>query len=284
MSSTTDTIKHDRLFLTDLDGTLLNAESTVSDESVSLINDAIARGALVSVATARTPATVVPLLRKLNLKLPLIVMTGAAMWDPLRQQFIEPKFIAPESIADIRQICQRHSINPFVYTISDNRLIHTYYNGTMSKREQSFIDERSHLPLKRVHIDHPDGLLNIPSTVLMFAIGEKERIFQCAEELREKSQSTVSAYLDIFNRKVAFLEVFAPGVSKASAMCRLMEICAARHATVFGDNLNDLAMMEAADHSVAVGNAFDIVKQSASETIGPNTSDAVARYISTHIQ
>ena len=53
----------------------------------------------------------------------------------------------------------------------------------------------------------------------------------------------------------------------------------ARRIVVFGDNRNDIAMMQAADHSVAVGNAFPEVKAAASEVIGVNTADSVARWI-----
>lgn len=48
---------------------------------------------------------------------------------------------------------------------------------------------------------------------------------------------------------------------------------------MFGDNLNDLPMMEIADHSVAVGNAFKEVKEQANEIIGCNDEDAVAKWI-----
>ena len=50
------------LYITDLDGTLLNADSKVSEESVRLINEAVEAGAMFAAATARTPATVDPLL------------------------------------------------------------------------------------------------------------------------------------------------------------------------------------------------------------------------------
>ncbi len=48
---------------------------------------------------------------------------------------------------------------------------------------------------------------------------------------------------------------------------------------VFGDNLNDIAMLQAADYSVAVENAFPEVKAIASEVIGPNTAHSVAHWI-----
>ena len=48
----------------------------------------------------------------------------------------------------------------------------------------------------------------------------------------------------------------------------------------FGDNVNDLPMMLAADHAVAVANALQEVKEAADEVIGTSVSRyAVANYI-----
>ncbi|MDD6621873.1 MAG: HAD hydrolase family protein, partial [Bacteroidales bacterium] len=46
------------LYVSDLDGTLLNDRSVVSERSAQLLQAAIDRGALFTIATARTPATV----------------------------------------------------------------------------------------------------------------------------------------------------------------------------------------------------------------------------------
>ena len=74
--------------------------------------------------------------------------------------------------------------------------------------------------------------------------------------------------------------MFAPGVSKASAVTDLKKLTGADRLTVFGDNLNDLPMMAVADVAVAVGNAFPEVKAAADIVIGSNRDDAVALYIS----
>lgn len=47
------------LYITDLDGTLLDANSQVSAEAVEVLNPMLDDGLLFTVATARTPATVV---------------------------------------------------------------------------------------------------------------------------------------------------------------------------------------------------------------------------------
>ena len=53
----------------------------------------------------------------------------------------------------------------------------------------------------------------------------------------------------------------------------------ATRVVAFGDNLNDLPMLAAADLAVAVENALPQVRQAADIVIGPNTADSVARFI-----
>ena len=51
----------------------------------------------------------------------------------------------------------------------------------------------------------------------------------------------------------------------------------------FGDNYNDISMLEAAGTGVAMGNADDAVKARANVVIGDNTTDSIAQYIYTHL-
>ena len=69
------------LYISDLDGTLLNSQSQVSAASRDMLNRLIADNDInFSIATARTPAPVVQLMHGIDSSLPYIVMTGAAMW------------------------------------------------------------------------------------------------------------------------------------------------------------------------------------------------------------
>lgn len=272
-------MKH--LFVSDLDGTLLNPESRIGARTASIVTELSRRGVLFTVATARTPATVEPLLSATLTLPPAIVMTGAAMWDRRRQSYINPHFMEPATAACITEACAAHGIRPFSYTLDGSGIIRTYYNGRTSRREQKFIDERAHLPLKRFEINPTgDAAMSYPDTVLIFALGLPDSIYPLADELRATGLCSVSSYPDIFNSDVAFLEVFAPGVSKASAVTDLKKLTGADRLTVFGDNLNDLPMMAVADVAVAVGNAFPEVKAAADIVIGSNRDDAVALYIS----
>ncbi len=271
-----------KLFITDLDGTLLNSESRVSQRSAQIITQLSQQGAFISIATARTPATVEPLLRHTLTTPPAVVMTGAALWSRPNHEFIAPQLI-PTTIAEkISAICTQHQLSPFIYNITSNGVIHTYFYGTPNKVEEKFIHERNNLELKRVFINsaqaHPIECLSEP--ILIFALGKTDVINSVAEELKATVNCSVSNYPDIFNHDFSYLEVFNQGVSKASAVLRLKEMVQADQLIVFGDNLNDIPMMGVADVAVAVDNALPQVKNVSNIVIGSNDTDSVAEFIS----
>ena len=267
------------VYVSDLGGTLLDAGSRLSDESAAIISGLTARGALITVATARTPATVEPLLADAPTALPAIVMTGAALWDRRHRRYVDTKLIPVDVAATVRGICQRHGIHPFVYTLDRGDML-VYHNGPLSVDDRRFIEQRDRLALKRFVLDDEAGLrLDLPATVLLFAMGPVDRIFPLADELKSCVDCSVSAYIDIFGVDVGILEVFAAGVSKADAVSRVALRSGADRVVVFGDNLNDLPMMAVADVAVAVDNALPQVKAAADIVIGPNTDNSVARFI-----
>lgn len=90
------------LFVTDLDGTFLSSDGRVSAESIRLINEAIGNGALFSIATARTPSTVATLMKDIHATVPYIVMTGAAIWDPVTGDFSDSMTMKAETASEIR--------------------------------------------------------------------------------------------------------------------------------------------------------------------------------------
>lgn len=281
-----DGLRH--LFVTDLDGTLLDDTARVSPATAEILTWLVQRGVMFTVATARTPATVERLLRNIppSSGLPSIVMTGAAMWNRLEGRYDSCHFIDTAMAESIMNICLSHGIHPFVYKFAtgDDRLLHVYHSPRLQRKEMEFIDERRHLPLKRFHLVDDASVVETPldRTLLFFTTGERRAIYHAADTLRNTLGCAVSAYPDIYHRHIGIMEVFAPEVSKGAAVQELARRVGADHITVFGDNLNDLAMMACAHTAVAVGNAQPRVKEFAHTVIEPNTADAVARYILRH--
>ncbi len=274
-------MKKKTLYVSDLDGTLLSTDSRVSGTSAEIISDLSARGALITVATARTPATVVPLLRGVRTNPPAIVMTGCALWNREADRFFDTHFLPDFDVERALKICGRHGVHPFVYTMApDGNSLDVYHAaGRLNKAEESFYLERSHLALKRFHLGTPAPERARTHSMLFYAMGTSDNIVAAYDEIRSDTDCSVCCYPDIFNPAVHNLEIFPPGVTKAAAIKRLASSIGAERVVVFGDSLNDLPMLEIADLGVAVENALPEVKEAADIVIGPNYTDAVARFI-----
>ena len=264
-----------------MDGTLLGSDSRVSERSARIISELSRAGADITVATARTPATVVPLLADTYTRPDAIVMTGAATWNRRKAAFGTIHYMPEADVIAGLEMCRVMGVHPFVYAMRDDGAMLEVFHGAsaMNKAEEGFYLERKHLKLKKFHTGTPLPPSYLPRTMLFFAMGDRARVEEAASALRTNTECAVCCYPDIFNHDVANLEVFAPGVSKAAAVLELKKRIGADRLVVFGDNLNDLPMLAAADVAVAVDNAFPEVKEHADVVIGPNYADSVANYI-----
>ncbi len=269
------------LYASDLDGTLLAPNARLSDETASILRSLIGRGALITFVTARTPATIEPILSAAHPRLPGVAMTGATIWNPSRRAY---DYVAYHTSADamlILGICRRHGITPFVYTLprGSNGLAVYHEAARLTPLEQSFVDDRTLNDLKHFYLHDPLPTGCREDIVLFFAMGDPERIRHAAGEISARTDCYASWYPDTYNPGVSLLEVFTAGVSKAHGIEMLRSLTGADRVVAFGDNLNDIPMLRAADVAVAVENAHPQVKEVADIVIGPNSDSSVARFI-----
>ena len=267
------------LYVSDMDGTLLGRDSQLSSETVALLNRIInEHHALFTVATARTPATVAPLMQQVNATLPYIVIGGAAMWDSRTGEYRALRAIDNDTVSRVADAFEQCNMHPFVYR-RVGKLLMTHHWGPMTQQERQFIEERRHLPLKRMVLDDPDYRHSAGEALLIFAQDDYDRLRDIRDAVSHLEGCTVTLYHDIFDQRIGYFEVHSAGTSKASTIARLAREAGADRVVVFGDNRNDLPMMQAATLGIAVANAMDEVKVKADLVIGPNTEDSVPRWI-----
>lgn len=267
--------------MSDMDGTLLGEDSRLSPATVTKLNRIIGElGGLFTVATARTPATVVPLMQDVHARLPFIVIGGSAMWNPVTGSFEHTHGIDNPTIEAVADVFDHHGAYPFIYRRHGRGMLYTHHYGPLSPQEERFVAQRQHLPLKRFFLNDPNYRHSDDEALLIFSMNRFAVLDAIASDLRHRVTScSVMVYHDIFDPNEGYLEIFTAGTSKAAAIRQLASELGTTRVVVFGDNRNDMAMMQAADYSVAVENAFPEVKAIASEVIGPNTADSVPHWI-----
>lgn len=292
------------LYVSDMDGTLLNSNTELSAASIEALNRAIASGALFTVATARTPATLSGLLRKVDMRLPAIVMTGATTWNPADNSYSNTHHFAPETAREVLQLYRSHRLPTFVYTLRD-KMINIYHLGPLALQEKDFIVNRLHSPYKKFHLTPlqqrqlecwqdenlpqnidkiwEESFLNIPprlsDAVLFFAMQPESIGIEVAQKLHNIPHINPVYYFDTIYPGNVMIEAFPEAATKAKALRSLADTLGVDRIVAFGDNINDIPMLKMADVAVAVDNAIPEVKEIADVVIGSNNDNAVAEYI-----
>ncbi|MDE6057936.1 MAG: HAD hydrolase family protein, partial [Muribaculaceae bacterium] len=99
------------------------------------------------------------------------------------------------------------------------------------------------------------------------------------DEIKDSDDLRAVFYHDMYGDEIALMEVFGQEASKANAVRRLAEMVGAERIVAYGDNVNDIPILEVADDAVAVANAVEAARLAAGRVIGPNNEDSVAKDI-----
>ena len=270
------------LYISDLDGTLLNNSAELSEYTTNTLNAMIARGIHFSVATARTLASSAKILSGLMLRLPIVLMNGVLIYDMERKQYTQVNNLAPKTVSEIIETLRQFEITGLMYELKDGALM-TYHESLEKKPLRDFVEERISKYYKT--FQHTDGFESIsPENVIYFTLLDmRERLIPVYEALSSQTDLKSTFYEDNYRPGFWYLEIFSDKASKQNAVDHLREVYGFEHIIGFGDNLNDLPMFAACDVKVAAGNAKPEVKATANYICDTNDNDGVARWMEENV-
>ncbi|MBO5936648.1 MAG: HAD family hydrolase [Clostridia bacterium] len=265
------------LFLSDLDGTFLNSNGEISENSRRIISQLIDKGVLFTVATARTYATVMQMFKGINLPCPLVLMNGVTLYDPSKKKIISSNPIPTELGNRIIAEFRKRNIEPMLY-FQQGETLEIYYSVLTNDYQREYVAQRTDCNGKKF-ICSPEGVsIEGRNLVYIVCLDFYENIKDVYEAVSEFEDAHCMFYKDNYS-DMYFLEIITRTVSKASGALQVKEAVGADRMIAFGDNLNDIPLFEAADEAYAVSNAHDDLKKLATAVIDSNDSDAVARFI-----
>ncbi|WP_283695131.1 HAD family hydrolase [Clostridium perfringens] len=268
------------LFVSDLDGTLLNKDQIISDYSKKELNRLIKTGVNFAIATARSPATVSDILDGIDIKTPVVLMNGVIIFDIEKKKYIDVKEIDKESVKEIIKILQEYNKTFFLYGIKDDYLW-VYHKDFTYDFEREYYEERCNKSLKS--FKRVENYLDVleDNQIINFVFFEDNKLI--AEELFEKIMKvkgvTGNCYKDIYNEGAFFLDIYNEDASKANGIKFLADYVEHSKVITFGDGENDVPMFEIADECYALENASDGLKTIATAIIGNNNDDAVVKFL-----
>jgi len=243
-----------KLLALDMDGTLLNEQTEISEENEYWINKALDAGVTVSFSTGRGFPSALPYAEQLKLDTPMITVNGSEIWH-------RPHELHKRTLLDSEHVRRLHELalayeEPWFWAYTTQRI----YN------KESWIetpgDYEGYQWLKFGYYTEDDAA-------------------------RGKILQEVQSWdlFEITNSSPWNIELNPKGISKASGLrelCGLMGIDMSEVVAV-GDSLNDIAAIREAGLGIAMGNAQDAVKEAADAVTATNDEHGVAEVIKQYI-
>ena len=267
-----------KLYISDLDGTLLNENMALSNESINTLNQLIKKGVNFSFATARSIDSVLKIMKPLNLKLPFIIFNGVAVFDPVKNEYLRKNFL--ESQLAINIIEDVKLLNPFIFINENDTENSIYHRQPLNSGQYNFINSPVNKGEKSFkQITTYDFLNSQHEYISIACIDKKENLLELYNKYSSNPLLEIHLTEDVYQNEFYWLEFAKKGSTKKDAIIFLKEYLNATSLITFGDNLNDISMFTIADKSYAVSNAHHDLKKIANEIIGSNLENSVVKKI-----
>jgi len=270
------------LIALDLDGTLLTDKKEISPASKQMIQLAIEQGHIVVIATGRPHRASIDYYSELELNSPMINFNGALVHHPKNPNWTVSHVPLPKDTAyNIVNTCYDLNVRNILAEVQDQVFLDQYdedilniFRATLPKHMKG--QEPFHIGslLQQLKAD-PTSLLIHP---------DKEHIHLLRDHLNDHHAEMIE------HRKWGapwdIIEIVKKGINKAVGLKRLSEYYSIPKERIiaFGDEDNDLEMLDYAGMGIAMGNAIDELKSVAKETTLSNEDDGIAVFLEEFLQ
>jgi Cof subfamily protein (haloacid dehalogenase superfamily) len=258
-----------RLLVLDLDGTLVTPEFEVRPRVRLAVAEALARGVRVVVATGRMYRSAVRYARLLRIHEPIICLQGAYVRtiDPLDDRGGEVLYHRPLAASVAREAIRWSrdlGLDPHL-NFGDRLVMERGDEGSPDYERTVGVDAHFVPDLLAAARRRPTKVVSVGAPGVPEAVLAEGRV-----RFADRAQVTVS--------HPEYLEFTAPGVTKARALRWLArrEGIAMTEIVAIGDQYNDLEMLRAAGHGVAMGTAPVPVREAAASVTGSVLEDGAA--------
>ena len=265
------------LYVSDLDGTLLRKDQTLSEYTINTVNRLVREGLTFSYATARSYATSSLVTKGLDANFPVIVYNGTFILENGSGKKLLSHYFSMNEAREVLAILLDCGIVPIVYSFVDEREKYFYCPGLINKVTEDFLNVRRG-DGRDVAVGSIEELC-VGDIFHFSCIGDEDVMRAGYEKLKERFSCV--HYKEIYSGDW-WLEVHPTGVSKAKAALELKRIMGCDRLVCFGDGKNDISIFGVADEGYAVANAEPELKSIATAIIGGNNEDGVARWLEEH--
>lgn len=252
-----------RLIATDLDGTLLRPDGSISQRTIMELQRVHEAGILVVLVSARPPRILRRIAQSSGIGGLAICCNGALLYDLDQDSILQSTSLLPAQTEWL--ITTLRAALPELYFAVEDGLAVTCETGYAALYPES---TRLKLRVAATSVCYSSPIVKLMARHAEYTPGD----------LHPRVLSLVGEEYSVTYSGGSFLEIATANINKAAALARF---CAqrgisAQEVIAFGDMPNDLLMLQWAGRSVAVANAHPLVLAAVHEVTCSNADDGVA--------
>ncbi len=262
-----------KLVAIDLDDTLLDSGLKIADNCLRAISEVQQRGILVTLATGRMYRSALPYARQMKVDIPLITYQGGLVKNSRSEEIIYYHPLPAAAAAEVIRYFRNKGVHYHSY--QDDQLV-------MERLDEEGVYYEKLSGIKAVIVDDLLTVADSGKAMKIMAVSQDKKLLLSMErELKD----CYGEKLNITLSKPFFLEVMVREANKADALRVVASHYQVSRAEVMaiGDSYNDLEMLEWAGVGVAMGNAWEAVKEAADFVTCSNDEDGVAEALRRYV-
>lgn len=272
-----------KLYVTDLDGTLLDDKAELSDYTRNELNRLL-ETKKITFFTARSYSVAERILEGVKWKLPCAVNNGAFIIDSKTGYIIEGFYLDNDIVNSILAVAEKLDLScillcmykneeKMIYSNLNNEGIYEYIRQRKNKKDDRLFEWKDKLNFEMVQV---------------FSLQFVDSYDKLKKLQNKIEKYNVMTYLDreIYVEGYYYLNINSKEATKENALLKIINLLGVsmKDVTVFGDQINDLKMLQMAGTGVAVDNANEDLKKVADKIIGSNKENSVVKYISEQLE
>lgn len=267
------------LYVTDLDGTLLNQHDTISEFSIQTINRMVEEGMHFTYATARSLVSAAVVTKGLSTDIPVIAYNGVLIIHPSSGKVLSFESMSKKEAKDVELYLREQNILPLVYAYINGVEHVSWMEGCENEGVLRYLSLRK--GDKRLRPVRDIDALYMGDIFYYTCIGEKEELQPIFQKFSEDIRYRCTMQQELY-RPEYWCEIMPAKATKAHAIEKMKRIMECDRVVSFGDAINDIPMFQISDECYAVENAVPELKEIATGLIDSNEDDGVAKWLQTN--
>lgn len=265
------------LYLTDLDGTLLDPSGYVTPQSTAILNRLLDAGVQLSFATARSIVSSTHVTAGVRWRLPIITSNGVTIQDPATGAALTRTVFTAAELAPLVETVRRRGFCPAVFSYIEGRERVSWLRGQENDGLRAYLSEPARKTDDRLRpVERFDDLW-AGEVFCVVCMGQRQELADAYADW------SAGERYQCFLTKQLYSEVWwLEALPRQAAALRLKELLGYDRIVFFGDGANDRSLFQIADEAYATANADPELKALATAVIGSNAGDGVARWLEQH--